>query len=96
MTFEKKGIVLDIPKSLSVGNVAVRCIFTNYDHFSEKCRLFFPRPKVVPDVVVEPQPIVEITTETVLLYLNLFHATIALLCSLIIASSAGITCLISL
>ena len=65
LTFEKKGIVLDIPKSLSVGNVAVRCIFTNYDHFSEKCRLFYPRPKIVPDAVVEPQPVVEITTETV-------------------------------
>ena len=64
ITFEKKGIVLVIPKSLSVGNVAVRCIFTNYDHFSEKSRLFYPRPKVVPDVA-EPQPVVEITTDTV-------------------------------
>ena len=73
LTFEKKGIVLDIPKSLSVGNVAVRCIFTNYDHFSEKCRLFYPRPKVVPAVVAEPQPVVEITTETVLIFLLVFH-----------------------
>lgn len=65
LAFEKKGIVLDIPKYLSVGNVAIRCIFTNYDHFSEKSRLFYPRAKIVPDVVVEPQPVVEITTETV-------------------------------
>lgn len=65
LAFEKKGIVLDIPKSLSVGNVAIRCIFTNYDHFSVKSRLFYPRAKIVPDVVVEPQPVVEITTETV-------------------------------
>ncbi|XP_028414620.1 protein CASC1-like [Dendronephthya gigantea] len=66
LTFEKKGITLDIPKPLSVGNVAVRCIFTNYDHFSEKSRLFYPRPKIVPPVVVQPQqPPVEINTEMV-------------------------------
>ena len=69
ISFEKKGITLDIPKSLSVGNVAVRCIFTNYDNFSEKCQLFFPRAKIVPEVVVESQPGVEITTETVFHFL---------------------------
>ena len=55
---------MEIPKSLSVGNFAVRCICTGDDHLSEKCRLFFPRQKKVSEVPVVQGPVVEINEET--------------------------------
>ena len=66
LTFEKENVVMEIPKSLAVGNYAVRCLFTSYDHLSEKCRLFFPRPKkATTDVPVVLEPVVEVTEEMV-------------------------------
>ena len=62
---------MKIPKSISVGNVAVRFIFTSYDHLSEKCRLFHPRPKKTPDVVVEQEPAVETPNQPV--SFNIYH-----------------------
>ena len=65
-------MVIEIPKALSLGNVAVRCIFTNYDHLSEKSRLFYPRPKKVPYVVVEKTAVAEVSVEIVSCY-SLFY-----------------------
>ncbi|XP_046841303.1 dynein axonemal intermediate chain 7-like isoform X2 [Xenia sp. Carnegie-2017] len=62
VSFEKKGLLLEIPKCLSIGNIVIRCIFTNYDYFSERSRLFNPPPKI-PETSVDHQHVVEVTID---------------------------------
>lgn len=64
VSFEKKGLLLEIPKCLSIGNIVIRCIFTNYDYFSERSRLFNPPPNI-PETSVDHQHVVEVTIDEV-------------------------------
>lgn len=59
-SFEKMGIAMEIPKVLAVGNVAVRIMYTKYDHLSPLSKSYYPKRKVKPpEVVVEEAPPVE-------------------------------------
>lgn len=61
-SFEKMGLTMEIPRVLSVGNVAVRVMHTRYDHLSPLSKSFYPRRKVKPpEVVVEEAPAVDET-----------------------------------
>ena len=45
---------MEIPRVLAIGNVAVRVMYTKYDHLSPLSKSFYPKIKVkAPDVVVE-------------------------------------------
>ena len=56
------GLTMEIPRVLSVGNVAVRIMHTRYDHLSPLSKSFYPRRKVKPpEVVVEEAPAVDET-----------------------------------
>ena len=56
-TFEKTGFTMEIPRVLAIGNVAVRVMYTRYDHLSPLSKSFHPRIKVKPpEVVVEEAP----------------------------------------
>ncbi|XP_073245123.1 dynein axonemal intermediate chain 7-like [Porites lutea] len=60
-SFEKMGLTMEIPKVLAVGNVAVRIMFTKYDHLSPLSKSFYPKLKVKPPEVVveEAEPVEE-------------------------------------
>lgn len=61
-SFEKMGLTMEIPRVLSVGNVAVRVMHTRYDHLSPLSKSFYPRRKIKPpEVVVEEAPAVDET-----------------------------------
>ena len=48
---------MEIPRVLAIGNVAVRVMYTRYDHLSPLSKSFHPRIKVKPpEVVVEEAP----------------------------------------
>lgn len=53
---------MEIPKVLAVGNVAVRIMYTKFDHLSPLSKSFYPKLKVKPpEVVVEEAEPVEVT-----------------------------------
>lgn len=53
---------MEIPRVLAIGNVAVRVMYTKYDHLSPLSKSFYPKLKVKPpEVVVEEAPPVEET-----------------------------------
>ena len=53
---------MEIPRVLAIGNVAVRVMYTRYDHLSPLSKSFYPRIKVKPpEVVVEKAPPAEET-----------------------------------
>lgn len=61
-SFEKMGFTMEIPRVLAIGNVAVRVMYTRYDHLSPLSKSFHPRIKVKPpEVVVEEVPPAEET-----------------------------------
>lgn len=61
-SFEKMGFTMEIPRVLAIGNVAVRVMYTRYDHLSPLSKSFHPRIKVKPpEVVVEEAPPAEET-----------------------------------
>lgn len=56
-SFEKMGFTMEIPRVISIGNVAVRVMYTKYDHLSPLSKSFYPKVKVKPpEVVVEEVP----------------------------------------
>ena len=61
-SFEKMGFTMEIPRVLAVGNVAVRVMYTRYDHLSPLSKSFYPKIKAKPpEVVVEEVPPAEET-----------------------------------
>ncbi|KAL3842016.1 hypothetical protein ACJMK2_020088 [Sinanodonta woodiana] len=51
--FTEKGFSFEIPKVLSLSNCAYRVLFTKYDHFSDKCKSYYPRLKKKEEPVLE-------------------------------------------
>ena len=66
-SFEKMGLTMEIPKVLAVGNVAVRIMYTKYDHLSPLSKSFYPKFKVKPPEVVveEAEPVEETAVDGV-------------------------------
>ncbi|KAL9955781.1 hypothetical protein ACROYT_G037160 [Oculina patagonica] len=61
-SFEKMGFTMEIPRVLAIGNVAVRVMYSKYDHLSPLSKSFYPKLKVKPpEVVVEEAPPAEET-----------------------------------
>lgn len=58
---------MEIPKVLAVGNVAVRIMYTKYDHLSPLSKSFYPKLKVKPPEVVveEAEPVEETAVDGV-------------------------------
>ena len=58
---------MEIPKVLAVGNVAVRIMYTKYDHLSPLSKSFYPKVKVKPPEVVvgEAEPVEETAVDGV-------------------------------
>lgn len=51
-SFEKMGFTMDIPRVISIGSMAVRVMYTKYDHLSLLSKSFHPKLKVKPPEVV--------------------------------------------
>lgn len=51
-SFEKMGFTMDIPRVISIGSMAVRVMYTKYDHLSPLSKSFHPKLKVKPPEVV--------------------------------------------
>lgn len=51
-SFEKLGFTMDIPRVISIGSMAVRVMYTKYDHLSPLSKSFHPKLKVKPPEVV--------------------------------------------
>ena len=53
---------MEIPRVLAIGNVAIRVMYTKYDHLSPLSKSFYPKLKAKPpEVVVEEAPLAEET-----------------------------------
>lgn len=46
------GFTMDIPRVISIGSMAVRVMYTKYDHLSPLSKSFHPKLKVKPPEVV--------------------------------------------
>ena len=46
------GFTMDIPRVISIGSMAVRVMYTKYDHLSPLSKSFYPKLKVKPPEVV--------------------------------------------
>ncbi|KAL3842018.1 hypothetical protein ACJMK2_020090 [Sinanodonta woodiana] len=51
--FTEKGFSFEIPKILSLSDCAYRVLFTKYDHFSDRCKSYYPRLKKKDEPVME-------------------------------------------
>lgn len=61
-SFEKMGLTMEIPRVVAIGNVAIRVMYTKYDHLSPLSKSFYPKIKVKPpEVVVDEAPVAEET-----------------------------------
>ena len=59
-SLEEMGLTMEIPRVLAIGNVAIRVMYTKYDHLSPLSKSFYPKIKVKPpEVVVDEAPTAE-------------------------------------
>ena len=53
---------MELPKVLSVGNVAVRIMYLQFDHLSPLSKSFYPKRQIKPpELIVEEAPVAEET-----------------------------------
>lgn len=73
-SFEKMGFTMDIPRVISIGSMAVRVMYTKYDHLSPLSKSFHPKLKVKPPEVVvdEVVPAEEADGEGVMFFFLFF------------------------
>ena len=44
-TFKEQGMIVDLPKVLANGNIAVRILYTKYDNLSYLAKSYYPKAK---------------------------------------------------